>query len=336
MMGEPMRRRSFLTLLGTSAVAWPLAARAQQDGHVRRVGVLMGNDETDQESQARFQSFRQGLVELGWVEGRNVRIDVRWAGMDGPGRQSYARELVALAPEAILASTSVTAQALRSATRTIPIVFVNLNDPVATGVVSTLARPDANVTGFMSYEYSMAGKWLNLLKEIAPRLARVALIFNPDTAPFAPFYVRTAQDAGERLAVRITASGVRDAADIETVITALGGSDNGGLIVLPDGGFNILNRLTIISLAAKYRVPAIYPNRFVAADGGLMSYGTNPRKVYRDGASYVDRILRGAKPADLPVQFPTKFELVINMKTAKALGLTVPLTLQVAADEVIE
>ena len=205
-----MKRREFITLLGGAAAAWPLAARAQQDGRVRRVGVLMAYAEADPEAQARFQAFRQGLADLGWVEGRNLRIDVRWAGADVARQQSHARELVALAPEVILASSTTATQALRDATRTIPIVFVTLSDPVATGVVSNLARPEANVTGFMSFEYSLAGKWLSLLKDMAPRLARVALLFNPDTAPFAPFYVRAAQDAGERLALKITAAGVRD------------------------------------------------------------------------------------------------------------------------------
>jgi putative ABC transport system substrate-binding protein len=224
-------------------------------------------------------------------------------------------------------------QALRDATRTIPIVFVNLADPVDTGIVSNLARPEANVTGFMIYEPSMAGKWLSLLKDMAPRLARVALLFNPDTAPYAS-YVRASQEAGERLALKIAAAGVRDAGEIERAIAAMAGSDDGGLLVLPDV-FNVANSATTTALAAKYRVPAIYASRQHVASGGLMAYGADQPHQFRDGATYVDRILRGAKPADLPVEGPTKFHLVINLKTAKALGLTIPETLLATADEVM-
>jgi len=300
-----------------------------------RVGVLIGRVDTDIEGQAWIQVLRQGLADLGWVEGRNLRLDVRWLGGDVALQRSHAQELVALAPDLILATNTTSTQALRDATRTIPIVFVGLSDPIATGVVSNLARPEANVTGFMSFEYSLAGKWLSLLKDMAPRLGRVVLLFNPDPAPFFPFYLRAAEDAGERLGLKITAAGVRDAAAIEPAIAAQAGSDGGGLVVLPDV-FNALNRATTIALAAKYRVPAIYPQRFYAADGGLMSYGPDQRRQFRDGATYVDRILRGAKPSDLPVEFATKFELVINLKTAKALGLDVSTQLQILADEVIE
>jgi putative ABC transport system substrate-binding protein len=246
-----------------------------------------------------------------------------------------ARELVALRPEVILSSSTPTMQALRDATRTIPIVFVALSDPVASGIVSNLARPEANITGFMLYEYSLAGKWLSLLKDMVPRLARVALLFNPDTAPISQFFVRAAQDAGDRLAIKITAAGVRNVAGIEPAIAAMAGSGDGGLLVLPDI-FNTLNSATTIALAAKYRVPAIYAFRNYAADGGLMSYGADSKLQYRDGATYVDRILCGAQPAELPVQFATKFELVINLKIAKALGLDVSQQLQSLADEVIE
>ncbi len=301
---------------------------------MRRVGVLMGYAETDPEAQARFGAFRQGLADLGWVEGRNLRLDVRWPGPHVAARQSHARELVTLAPEVILVQGTAATQALRDATRTVPIVFVNLSDPVASGVVSNLARPEANVTGFMSHEHSLTGKWLSLLKDMAPRLARVALLFHPDT-PSVPYYVRAAQDAGERLALKIAAAGVRDAAGIEPAIAAMAGSDDGGLLFLPDA-FNTSNRATTIALAAKYRVPAIYYARVFATDGGLMSYGADVRVEYRDGATYVDRILRGAKPAELPVQFATKFELVVNLKTAKALGLDVPAAVLTRADEVIE
>src|SRR5262245_44236117 len=336
-MKNQIRRREFMTLLGSAATAWPLAARAQQLEPVRRVGVLMPFAETNQEAQARMQAFRQGLTNLGWVEGRNLRIEVRWTGPDVVSQRSHGHELLALTPDVILTSTSPATLALREATRTIPIVFVTLNDPVITGIVSNLARPEANITGFATSEPALAGKWLSLLKDMAPGLARVALLFNSDTsAPFTSFYMRAAQDAGERLALKITAAGVRDAAAIEPAIAAIAGSDDGGLVVLPDGGFNISNGATTIALASRYRVPAIYFIRSLVVEGGLMSYGANSRIQFRDGATYVDRILRGAKPGDLPVQLPTKFDLVINLKTAKALGLDVSQQLQFLADEVIE
>jgi putative ABC transport system substrate-binding protein len=331
-----MQRREFITLLGGAAAAWPLAARAQQDRQVRRVGVLMGYTETDPEGQARLQAFRQGLADLGWVEGRNLRLDVRWAGVDVARQRNHARALVELAPEVLLAATTPVTQALQAATQTIPIVFVGATDPVATGVVASLARPQANLTGFMSFESSMAGKWLSLLRDMAPRPARVALLFNPDR-PHVAAYVRTAQDAGERLALTITAAGLRDAADIEPAIAAVARAGNGGLLVLPDPfSINVLHRTAIIAHAAEYRLPAIYFDRIFAANGGLMSYGADQQRSYRDGATYVDRILRGAKPSDLPVQFATKFELVLNLKTAKTLGLDVSQNLLSIADEVIE
>jgi putative ABC transport system substrate-binding protein len=291
--------------------------------------------ETDQDAQARLQTFRQSLADFGWVEGREVRIDVRWAGPDVARHRDYARELVALTPDVLLTNGTAATQALREATHTIPIVFVTAVDPVGTGVVSNLARPDANVTGFMQFEYSMAGKWLSLLKDVAPRLARVAVLFNPNTLPFGSSYVRVAQEAGERLGVKVNAAAVDDAAGIEPAIAAIASSDNGGVVGLPDVFFAD-NMASIIGLAAKYRVPVIFPRRVFVVDGGLMAYGTDQRVQYRDGATYVDRILRGTKVADLPVQFATKFEFAINLKTAKALGLTVPETLLATADEVIE
>jgi putative ABC transport system substrate-binding protein len=327
-----MRRREFVGLVGVTA-AWPRVARAQPDGRVRRVGVLMGFAETDPEGQARIQALRHGLADLGWVEGRNLRLDVRWTGADADER-NQVRELVALVPDVILTRTTPTTQAVRNATRTIPIVILTLNDPVTTGVISNLARPEANVTGFMSFEYSMAGKWVGLLKDMAPRLTRVALLFNADTAPFAPFYLQAAQEAGQRLALKVTAADVRDAAGIEPAIAAMGGTD-GGLIVLPEL-FNVVNRATTAAFAAQYRVPALYGFRYYVADGGLMSYGADLRLMYRDGATYVDRILRGAKVSELPVQFATKFELVINLKTAKAMGHTIPEAFLRRADVVFE
>jgi putative ABC transport system substrate-binding protein len=327
-----MRRREFITLLG-GAAAWPVAARAQQDGRMRRVGVLISFLEADQEMQPRFQAFREGLAGLGWIEGRNLRLDVRWAGPDVARQREHARELVASSPEVILTTSTTITQAARDATRSIPIVFVSLSDPVATGVITDQARPEANVTGFMSYEYSLAGKWLGLLKDAAPRLGRVALLFQRDVAaPYASYYLRAAQEAGETLAIKATAAGLRDVAEVEPAIAAMAGSDDGGLMVLP----GIRYVATIIALAAKYRLPAIYSARFYAADGGLMSYGAETLPQWRESATYVDRILRGAKVSELPVQFPTKFDLVVNLKTAKAIGLTIPGSFLLRADEVIE
>jgi ABC-type uncharacterized transport system substrate-binding protein len=327
-----MRRREFVALAGGAAAAWPLAVTAQGE-RMRRVGVLMAFAEGDAEGQLRLAAFRQGLTDVGWVEGRNLRIDARWAGADVLLQQSHARELVALAPDAILANSTTATQALAGATKMIPIVFVGLSDPVATGVVSNLARPDANVIGFTTFEYSLAGKWLSLLKDMAPRLVRVALLFNPDTVPHSELYVRAAQAAGKPLAVTIAAAWVRNRAEIEAAIAAMVG--DGGLLLVPDV-FHQTNGATTIALADKYRVPAIYYERRYATDGGLMSYGADLKLQYRDGATYVDRILRGARPSDLPVQFATKFELVINLKTAKALGFDVSQNLLSIADEVIE
>ena len=328
-------RRQFITVLGGAATVWPLAARAQQPKQSRRVGVLMAYPENDSEAQARLQSFRQALAELGWIEGRSIRIDVRWAGTGAARQQRYARELVAGIPDVALATNTPSTRALRDSTRTIPIVFVDLSDPVANGIISNLPRPEGNVTGFTAFENSMGGKWVTLLKDISPGLARVALLFNPSTAPYSQLYVQSAQDVAERLAIKVTPTVFRDASEIETAISAMGGSGDTGLLVLPDIS-NTVNSATTIALATKHRVPAIYYARFYAADGGLMSYGTDQMRQYRDGATYVDHILRGAKPADFPVHFATKFELVINLKTAKALGLTVSDKLLALADEVIE
>jgi putative ABC transport system substrate-binding protein len=331
-----LRRRDFITLLGGATAAWPLAARAQQQGErVRRVGVLMPYVQTDPGGQARLQALRQGLAGFGWFAGRNIRIDERWAGPDVALQRSYARELIALAPDVILVSSTSATQALRDATSTIPIVFLSINDPVTTGLVSNLARPDTNVTGFLAFEYSLAGKWLSLLKDAAPGLSRISLLFNPDTTPTSALYLRSAQDAGERLTLNVTAAEVRDETMIEPAIAAIAGSNDGGLIVLPDL-FNIANGVTTILLTAKYRVPAIYSNRLWAASGGLISYGVDQELQFREGATYVDRILRGAKPADLPVQTPSKYELVVNLKTAKMLGLAISHEFLLTADEVIE
>jgi len=327
-----MRRREFIAGLG--AAAWPLAARGQQGDRMRRVGVLWSQSLNDAEMQELFVESLRRLGELGWVEGRNVHFDVRWAG-DVARQREYARELVALSPDVILVNGTVAVQAVRDATRTIPVVFVNLSDPVATGVVSNLARPEANLTGFSAFEYSLGGRWLSLLKEMVPPLSRVAALFNPNTAPFAPFYLRAIRDATDAAVVKFAPAGVSSATEIEVAMAALAGSDVGGMVVVPDV-FNNANSATIIEIAARYRVPTIYYDRVFVADGGLISYGPNLRLQYVDGANYVDRILRGAKPGDLPVQVPTKFDLVMNLKTAKALGLTIPPNLLAIADEVIE
>jgi putative ABC transport system substrate-binding protein len=326
-----MRRRDFITLLGGgAAAAWPLAARAQQAERMRHVDSFL---ESDQEHEARFQALRRGLADLGWIEGRNLRLDVRWAGPDAERQRADARELVAASPEVIVTTSTTITLAARDATRSIPIVFVSLSDPVATGVIANQARPEANVTGFMSYEYSLAGKWLGLLKDAVPRLGRVALLFHREVAArYAAYYLRAAQEAGEPLGVKATAAGLVDVAESEAAIAAMARPDDGGLMVLP----GVRDVAAIIALAARYRVPAIYPARDYVASGGLMFYGGDLLQPYRDGATYVDRILRGAKVSELPVQFPTKFDLVVNLKTAKMIGLTMPESFLVRADEVIE
>lgn len=323
-----MRRREFLVL--AACAACPALADAQQD-RTRRVGVLTGNIETDPDAQVRVRSFRQGLADLGWVEGRNLQLEVRWPGPDLSRQQSHAGELVALAPDVILTTSTATTRVLRAATQAIPIVFVGLSDPVATGIVSNIARPEANATGLMLYEHSLAGKWLSLLKDIAPSLKRVAVLFNPRTSPYAAFYLRTAQETAGGLGLTVTPAVVNDASEIDPALAAMAGADC-GLMVLPDGGFVASNNATLIALAAKYRVPAIYAVRAYAANGGLMSYGADLTLQFRDGASYVDQILRGAKPAELPVRFAAKFDLVINAAAARALGLNVPRHLMVAAE----
>jgi putative ABC transport system substrate-binding protein len=330
-----MKRREFITLLGGAAAAWPLAARAQQTDRMRRIGALMGWAPDDPDGQARVRAFLQGLSELGWTEGRNVLIDYRWAGLDPGHMQAFAAELVGLAPNVLLATATTSSQAFQQATRTIPIVFASLSDPIGSGLVSNLARPEGNLTGFTTFEYSLAGKWLGLLRETAPRITRAAIVFNPDSAPFAANYVKPAEEAAHTLGINLTAVAVRDAAEIERALVTIANEQAGGLIVVPDI-FTVANRGLIAALAAKHRVPAIYPNSFFVTAGGLMSYGPDVIDVFRRSASYVDRILRGAKLADLPVQQPTKYQFLINLKTAKALGLTIPPGVLAIVDEVIE
>jgi putative ABC transport system substrate-binding protein len=331
-----MRRREFITLLG-SATAWPLATRAQQPGErVRRIGVLMGFPESDAEAQAYIAAFRGGLQKLGWTEGRNVRIDTRWATpADAHSMQQFAKELVALQPDLIISNTTPTTAALLQHTRSIPIVFAMVVDPVGTGFVTSFPRPGGNVTGFVVTEGSLGGKWLELLKEIAPRVTKVVAPFNPATAPYAEIYLNPLKAASASFGVEMIAAPVRDGSELESVVAAQALEPNSGLIVIPDS-FTDAHRAEIISLAARYRLPAIYFYRYFAALGGLLSYGVNLIDNFPRVASYADRILKGEKPANLPVQAPVKYVLTINLKTAKALGLDVPLHLQQRADEVIE
>ena len=332
-----MRRREFITLLGgavaTPSVLWPLAARAQQPDSMRRIGVLSGPAD-DAEGRFRVSSIEQEIRRLGWTEGHNVRIERRWGNDDAERIRAYAAELVAMAPDAILAIGTPALLALRDATRSIPIVFVNVGDLTGLGVVDNLARPGGNITGFTSFERTMVGKWLQLLKEIAPRTARVFVILNPEN-PTSRGALHIAQALGPSIGLKVTAAGVHDAAEIERAVEELSREPDAALIVLPDPT-TIVHRERIAALAALHRLPAVYPFRFFVTGGGLMSYGQNPIAMYRGAASYVDRVLRGEKPGELPIQLPTKFELIVNLKAAKALGLTIPESFLLRADEVIE
>jgi putative ABC transport system substrate-binding protein len=321
-------RRGFIALLGGTA-AWPLAVRAQQSDRVRRIGVLLPGD------GLAFVPLTQALGDLGWTDGRNVRMDLRWAGADINRIPTLARELVGLQPDIIVTNGTVATVAVQGETRTIPIVFAAGADPIASGIVQRLNRPGGNVTGFANLEASLAGKWLELLSEIAPGLKRAAIIFNPDN-PGASLYVPSFETAVRSLKVVPIIAPVHSDAEIETAITALGREPGGGLVVMPDIFMLVHRTLLIISAAGRNNVPAVYPLSEFARDGGLLSYGTDQVDVWRRAASYVDRILRGAKPGDLPVQFPTKFEMVLNLKTAKALGLAVPPSIMLRATEVIE
>jgi putative tryptophan/tyrosine transport system substrate-binding protein len=327
-----MKRREFITLLGGTVAAWPLAARAQQ-GAIRRIGVLMGFAESDHGAQSGVAGFREELRKLGWMEGRNIEIDTRWATAES--MQSFAKELVALQPDFILTSSTPATAAMLQQTRTIPIIFVMVSDPVGSGFVASLPRPGANVTGFTAIEGSLGGKWVELLKEIAPQVARVVLLFNPAMATYAEYYLRPFKVAAASIGVEAIVAPVHDSSELESVVTTQAREPNSGLIIMPDA-FIIGHRAEITSLAARYRVPAIYWSRFFAEFGGLISYGPNGVDEYRRAASYADRILKGATPSELPVQAPIKFELVINLKTARTLGLEIPPTLLVRADEVIE
>ena len=328
-----LRRRDFITALGGATIAWPLAARAQQGERMRRIGVLMSQAADDPEGQARIAAFQQGLQSLGWTVGRNLQIDARWAA-DADLFRKYATELVAATPDAILASTNQAVAPLRQATRTVPIVFVIVIDPVGAGDVASLARPGGNATGFMLYEYSISGKWLELLKQIAPGVTRVAVLRDPVTAAGIGQFAAV-QAVAPPFGVELSPVDVRDGGEIERAVTAFAREPNGGLIV-PASVSSAVHRKLIITLAARHRLPAVYPFRNFPTNGGLIAYGPDLIDQYRRAAGYVDRILKGEKPADLPVQAPTKYELVINRKTANALGIEVPPMLLARADEVIE
>ena len=327
-----MRRREFITLLG-GAAAWPLAARAQQDERMRRIGVLSALAEDDPESVTRRAAFEQALKALGWANGSNLRVDYRWSAGDVDRGRKYTVELVALAPDVILTSGNIALAPMMQATRTIPIVFVQAVDPVGSGFVESLARPGGNITGFTQFEYSLAGKWVELLKQIAPHVTRAAVIRDPTRGPgIGQFAV--VQAIAPSLGMELSPINSLDVSEMERATAAFARSPNGGLIVTVGG--TAFNRDLIIALAAKHQLPAVYPYRYFATDGGLISYGPDTIEQYRRAAAYIDRIFKGEKPADLPVQAPIKFELVINLKTAKALGITVPQSLLLRANEVIQ
>jgi putative ABC transport system substrate-binding protein len=328
-----MRRREFITLVGGAAV-WPLTAGAQQGERMRRIGVLITFAESDPDSQSLVRALVQRLQELGWSDGRNIRIDYRWAAAERGRAQALAEELVEMHPDLIVACAGPAAVALWRATRSIPIVFVQVIDPVALGIVKTMAHPGGNITGFTHFEATIGGKWLELLKEIVPGVDLVTVLFDPDN-PTSPIYVRAIELAAPSFGVKVESVGARNNVELERAFNTFTGGPNHALIVLPNP-VAILHRDLTLALAARHRLPTIYPHGFFVESGGLLSYGVNLADMYRRSATYVDRMLRGAKPADLPVQAPTKLELIINLKTATALGLEIPATLLARADEVIE
>jgi putative ABC transport system substrate-binding protein len=330
-----MKRREFISLIGGSAAVWPLAVRAQQPERLRRIGVLIGFAESDPAVQSWLGAFRGTLAKLGWTEGSNLRIEVRWAGDDPDRMKTFAKELVDLRPDAILSVTTPVTGALIRETQTIPIVIVTVADPISSGFVATLGRPGGNLTGFALYEPSMGGKWLELLKQIAPGVTRVALLFNPATTVPVKFYMSSIEAAASSFAIQANTAPVHAKDEIEGVIATLAGNPGAGLIVMPDL-FNTVNRDLIIAMAAHYRVPAIYFFRSFADSGGLITYGPDFAEQYPQAAEYIDRILKGEKPGDLPIQMPIKVPLIINLKTSKALGLDVPVHLLQLAHEIIE
>jgi len=328
-----VKRREFITLLG-GAAAWPLAARAQQSDRARRIGVLMLFAEGDQEVKAWLTAFQEGLQQLGWAQGRNVSIDYRWAESDQARLPTYAAELVRMAPDVLFAAPTPALAALHQETRSLPIVFVQVSDPVKLGFVANLARPGGNITGFSNFEHAIGGKWLELIRDTAPGVIRVQVIFEPDN-PAQLAYLQAIEAAAPTVRLELTRASVRNAAEIERAIDAFAQEPKGALIVVPSA-LGIAHRDLIVALAARHHLPAIYPYPVFARSGGFISYGVDSADLYRRAASYVDRILKGAQPGDLPVQLPTKFELVVNLKTAKALGLTIPEPFLKHADEVIE
>jgi putative ABC transport system substrate-binding protein len=329
-----IRRREFITLIGGAAAAWPLAARAQQAERVRRIGVLNSLAADDPESRGRIEEFRRALQELGWTDGRNIRIDTRWGAGDADRIRRYATELVALAPDAILAIGNSTVTALQQTSRTVPIVFTQVVDPVGAGFTASLARPGGNATGFTMFEFGISAKWLELLRQVAPHVTRVAILREPALAS-AIGQLGALQSVAPLLGIELSLVDMLEVGEVDRAIKEFAGGSNGGLIVL-SGPSAIVHRDSIVTLASRHRLPAVYPLRLYAVSGGLISYGPDSIDPHRRAAGYVDRILKGEKPADLPVQAPTKYELVINLKTAKALGLEVPPTLLARADEVIE
>ena len=329
-----MKRRDFIALLGSAAAAWPLAARAQQGGRARRIVALMSMAADDPEAQPRVAAFESGLRELGWLDGHNLRVEYRWVS-EGDLLRRNAAELAQMPPDLIVATSTPVMAALREQALGVPIMFVQVTDPVGNGFVASLARPGGNITGFTNFEFSIGTKWLEALKQIAPRVTRVALIYNPETAPYADLFQRPVEAAAPAFAVMPITVAARSVAELESAVDAFARTATGGLLVLPDVT-NLIHRDQIIALAARHRLPAVYPYRYYAASGGLLSYGSEQADVFRRAASYVDRILKGTSPGELPVQAPTKYELVINLKTAKALDLEVPPMLIARADEVIE
>jgi putative ABC transport system substrate-binding protein len=329
-----VKRREFITLFGGAAATWPLSARAQQPDNMRRVGVLMGYAETDAAAHALVAAFRHELHKLGWDEGRNIRIDVRFAGTDIGRVRALLMELKSPTPDVLVSNTNLVTAVVQAEVRTLPIVFTSVGDPVGSGFINNEAHPNSNLTGFANWEMSMSGKWLELLKEVAPQVERVGLMVYPETAASIGFF-KFAEALAPALKVKLVALGVHDADEIERVLTAFAAEGNGGLVVTPHA-VTFTNRDLIVALSARLRLPALYPLPFFVTSGGLISYGFDPVNQFQQGAGYVDRILRGAKPADLPVQYPIKFQLVVNLKTAKAIGLAIPESFLLRADEVIE
>jgi ABC-type uncharacterized transport system substrate-binding protein len=330
-----MQRRGFIMLLGGATAALPLVARAQQSDRVRRVGILMSAAESDKDAQLGVAAFRQTLDRLGWSEGRNLRIESRWGDADPARIGALAKELVQLSPDILVAYTTPAVKALQQETRSIPIVFLSVTDPLGQGLVASLAHPGGNITGFAVFEFSLGAKFLEILKQISPNIARVTTIFNPETAPYYPLYLRSIEQGASSFAVELNAVEIHNDADIERTLGVLAHDPDAGLIVLPDS-FNIVHRARIIELVNRHRLPAIYFFQYFARDGGLVAYGPDENELFRRTASYVDRILKGDHPSDLPVQHPTKFNMVINLRTAKAFGFMVPPLLLARADEVIE